>query len=63
MNDWRWIFFDEPVKNNLRTFENIWKIAIGQRGDFTTVSLLDYIYFNKYYKIIAINLNNENIAR
>ena len=23
-------FFDQPVKNNLITYENIWKIAVGQ---------------------------------
>ena len=25
-------FFDQPVKNYLRTFDNIWKIATGQGG-------------------------------
>ena len=35
-------FFNQPVKINLRTFDNIRKIAIGQRDDYTTVCLLDY---------------------
>ena len=38
------------------TFE---KIATGQGNDYTINFLLDYIYFNKYYKMIAINLNKQ----
>ena len=29
-------FSDQPVKNNLRTSDNIRKIATGQGGDYTT---------------------------
>ena len=49
--------FDQPVKNNLRTYDNIRTIVIGQGDDYTTGCLLDYNYFNKYYKIIAIDLS------
>ena len=34
-------FFDQPVKNDLRLFDNVWKIAICQRDDYTTGCLLD----------------------
>ena len=40
-------FFDQPVKNNLRTYD-ISKIATGQGEDYTTGSLLDYLYFKNY---------------
>ena len=40
-------FSDQPIKNNLRTYDKIRKIAIGQRDDYTTGCLLDYNYFNK----------------
>ena len=36
------IFFDQPVKNDKVTYENIRKIAIGQGDDYTTACLLDY---------------------
>ena len=39
--------FDQPVKNNKVTYENIRKIATGQGDDYTTGCLLDYIYFKK----------------
>ena len=49
-------FFDQPVKNDLTTYENIWKIETGQRDDYRTGCLLDYSYFKNCYKIIAIDL-------
>ena len=47
--------FDQPVKNYRRTHDNIRKIAIGQRADYTTGCLLLYVYFQNYYKVIAID--------
>ena len=35
-------FFDEPVKDNLRTYNNIRKIAISRGDDYATGCLLDY---------------------
>ena len=52
-------FFDQPVKNNSITYDNIRKIATGQGDDYTTGCLLDYNYFKNYYKIIAINLSKQ----
>ena len=49
--------FEQPVKNDLRTFDNIRKIAIGRGDDYTTGCLLDYNYFKNYYKMIAIDLS------
>ena len=51
--------FDQPIKNNKATFENIRKIATGQGDDYTTGCLLDYIYFKKYYKMIAVDLSKQ----
>ena len=50
-------FFDQPIKNNKLTYENIRKIATGHGDNYTTGCLLDYTYFKKYYKMIAIDLN------
>ena len=37
--------FDQPVKNNLRTYDSIWKIATSQENGYTTgFCLLDYNY-------------------
>ena len=52
-------FFDQPVKNNKITYENIRKIATGQGDDYTTGCLLDNAYFRDNYKVIAIDLSKE----
>ena len=40
--------FDQPIKNNKVTYENIRKIATGQGDDYTTGCLYDYSYFCGY---------------
>ena len=52
-------FFDQPVKNDKATYENIRKIATGQGDDYTTGCLLDYSYFKNHYKMIAIDLSKQ----
>ena len=54
-------FFDQPINSNLKTYENIRKIATGQGDDYTTGCLLDYSYFNKYYKMIATDLSKQQV--
>ena len=52
-------FFDQSVKTNLRTYDNIQNI-IASQGDFYTAGcLLDYPYFKNYYKMIAIDLSKQ----
>ena len=51
--------FDQPIKNNKVTYENIRKIATGQGDDYKTGCLLDYSYFMNTYKIIAVDLSKQ----
>ena len=51
--------FDQPVKNNLATYDNNRKIAISQRDEYTTGCLFDYNYFNNYKQIIAADLSKQ----
>ena len=53
--------FDQPVKNNLITYDKIRKVATGQGDDCTTGCLLDYNYFNNFYKMIAIELSKLQV--
>ena len=52
-------FFDQPIKNDLKTYDHIRKIATGQVDDYATGCLLDYCYFRKYYKLIAVDLSKQ----
>ena len=47
-------FFYQPVKNNLTTYDNIWKIATDQGDDYTTGCLLDYLSFKNHFTIISV---------
>ena len=51
--------FDQPIKNNRVTYENIKKIATGQGDDYTTRSLLDYPHFTNTNKMVAVDLSKQ----
>ena len=50
-------FFDQPIKKDLKTYDNIRKIATGQVNDYTTGCLLDYPYFK--HTTIATYLSKQ----
>ena len=50
-------FFDVPVKNKEEAYKKI--IEISKNNDYTTGNLLDYEYFSKHYKLIAIDLSKK----
>ena len=53
-------FFDQPLENKV-TYENLRKIVTGQRNDYKAGCLLDYPYFEDSYKMIAVDLNKQEI--
>ena len=52
-------FFDQTIKNDKVTYENIKKIAASQGDDYTTASLLNYEYINDTYKMIVVDLSKQ----
>ena len=51
--------FDLPVKNGQKTYDNIIKNATYQEDEYAIDYLLHYMYFQSYYKIIAIHLSQQ----
>ena len=51
--------FDQPIKNNKITYDNIRKVAKGQGDDYTTGCLLDYPYFKVTYTTIAVDSSKQ----
>ena len=51
--------FDQPINSMTKTYKNVRKIAAGQVDDYATGCLLDYSYFKKKYKMIAIDLSKQ----
>ena len=50
-------FFDLPIKTEEEAYEKI--IDISRNNELTTGNSLDYDYFKKYYKLIAIDLSKQ----
>ena len=46
-----------PVKNYEEAYEKI--IELSNNSDYTTGNLLDYAYYTKHYKLIAIDLSKQ----
>ena len=49
-------FFNQPVANNIRTYENIIKVTTGQGDDHTKCCFESYLYFKVKYIITAVDL-------
>ena len=54
-------FFDLPIKTEEEAYEKI--IDINRNNEYTTGNLLDYNYFKKYYKLIAIDLSKQQVLQ
>ena len=55
------VFFDLPIKTEEGAYEKI--IDISRNNEFTIGNLLDYDYFKKHYKLIAIDLSNQQVLQ
>ena len=53
-------FFDQPINSMSKTYQNIRNIATGKGDDYITGCLLNYPYFKKHDKMIAIDLSRQN---
>ena len=50
-------FYDQPINDQIKMYDEIRKIATGKGDDSTTGCLLDYQYSNNHYQLIAVNLS------
>lgn len=48
-------FSDIPMKNKEGRYEK--KLEMSKNNDYTTGNSLDYVYFLKHYKLVAIDLS------
>ena len=53
--------FDLPIKTEEQAYEKI--IDISRNNEYTTGNLLDYDYFKKHYKLIAIDLSKQQVLQ
>ena len=52
-------FYDQPINDQIKKYDEIRKIATGKGDDYTTRCLLDYQYFKDHYNLIAVDLSKQ----
>ena len=52
-------FYDQPVIDSIREYDEIRKTASGKGDNYATGCLLDYNYFKKSYQLIADDLSKQ----
>ena len=52
-------FYYNPIESDIEKYRELKKVMIGKGEDYTTESLLDYGYFNKHYKLVAVDLSKQ----
>ena len=52
-------FYDNPIKSDIEKYRELKKVMIGKGEDYTTGSLLDFNYFDKHYKLVAVDLSKQ----
>ena len=52
-------FYDQPINDSIRKYDEIRKIATGKGDNYATGCLLDYNYFKKNYQLIAVDLSKK----
>ena len=52
-------FYNQPINDSIKQYDEIRKVSTGQGDDYTTGCLLDFAYFEKNYKLIAADLSKQ----
>ena len=52
-------FYDNPMESDIEKYRESKKVMIGKGEDYTTGYLLDFNYFDKHYKLVAVDLSKQ----
>ena len=52
-------FYDNPIEGDIEKYRELKKVMIEKGEDYTTGNLLDFNYFLKHYKLVAVDLSNQ----
>ena len=52
-------FYDQPINDSIKHYDEIRKVSTGQGDDYTTGYLLDFSYFEKNYRLLAADLSKQ----
>ena len=54
-------FYDQPINDTVKQYDQIRKISTGKGDDYTTGCLLDYVYFKDKFRLIAVDLSKQKV--
>ena len=52
-------FYDQPINDQIKKYDEIRKISTVKGDDYTTGCLLDNQYFKDHYQLIAVDLSKQ----
>ena len=52
-------FYYNPIESDIEKYRELKKVMIGKGEDYTTGSLFDFNYFDKHYKLVAVDLSKQ----
>ena len=52
-------FYDNPIERDVEKYRELKKVMIGKGEDYATGYLLDFNYFDKHYKLVAVDLSKQ----
>ena len=52
-------FYDNPIESDIEKYRELKKVMIGKGEDYATGSLLNFNYFDKHYKLVAVDLSKQ----
>ena len=52
-------FYDNPIESDIEKYRELKKVMIGRGEDYTKGFLLDFNYFLKHYKLVAVDLSKQ----
>ena len=52
-------FYDNPVESDIEKYRELKKVMTGKGEDYTTGSLFGFNYFDKHYKLVAVDLSKQ----
>ena len=52
-------FYEQPINDSIKQYNKIRKISTGQGDGYTTGCLLDFPYFERNFRLIAVDLSKQ----
>ena len=52
-------FYDNPIESDIQKYRELKNVMIGNGEDNTSGSLFDFNYFDKHYKLVAVDLSKQ----